>query len=117
MTPEFWHARWEENRIGFHRPEINLHLQSYWPKMMLAKGSTVFAPLCGKSVDMLWLLSQGYKVFGIEISPIAVADFFTENDLSATVTKQGAFQSWRCDDIEILCGDFFPLKTFFFIAH
>jgi Thiopurine S-methyltransferase (TPMT). len=35
----------------------------------------VLVPLCGKSLDMDWLLDAGYKVFGIELSNIAIQAF------------------------------------------
>jgi thiopurine S-methyltransferase len=60
---------------------------------------------------MLWLLEQGHRVLGVEISPLAVAAFFQENRLEATVTQKGAFTSWAFAEIEILCGDFFELRA------
>lgn len=86
-----------------------MHLQDYWPLAGVPEGGGVFVPLCGKSRDMLWLLSQGYRVLGVEISPIAVQGFFEEHDLEPRITKRGRFESWVCEDLEILCGDFFHL--------
>lgn len=48
----------------------------------LAQGSRVFVPLCGKSLDMIWLAQQGHEVIGVELSPVAVEDFFRENGLN-----------------------------------
>jgi hypothetical protein len=28
---------------------------------------TILVPLCGKTVDLIWLYEQGYRVIGIEI--------------------------------------------------
>ena len=42
---------------------------------------SVFVPLCGKSLDMVWLLEQGFSVTGCEISELAVQQFFTENSI------------------------------------
>ena len=109
MNPDFWHARWQQNQIGFHQQDINLHLQDYWPLQGVQEGGRVFVPLCGKSRDMLWLLSQGYRVLGVEISPIAVQGFFEEHDLEPRITRRGRLESWACEDLEILCGDFFHL--------
>lgn len=111
MDKQFWHERWEKNQIGFHQQEINSYLQEYWSRLQLPAGSTVFVPLCGKSRDMLWLLEQGYRVLGIEISPIAVADFFRENNLQHQVTTENGIDRWSCDELEILCGDFFSLQA------
>ncbi len=110
MEADFWHQRWENEQIGFHLSQVNPYLVECWPKLKLHAGSRVFVPLCGKSLDMLWLAEQGHEVVGVEISPIAVRAFFEENDLSPTVEQQGAFEIWRMDQITLLCGDFFELQ-------
>ncbi len=111
MRARFWHERWQQNQIGFHQQNINTHLQQFWGHLQAPAGSTVFVPLCGKSRDMLWLRAEGYKVLGIELSPVAVRDFFAENGLIATVSQQGAFERWEADGLVILLGDFFQLTA------
>jgi thiopurine S-methyltransferase len=111
MRANFWHDRWELNQIGFHQPEINSHLQAFWGQVQAPAGSQIFVPLCGKSRDMLWLRSQGLTVLGVELSAIAVRDFFSENGLTPSVTQHGAFERWECDGLVILCGDFFQLSA------
>jgi thiopurine S-methyltransferase len=69
----------------------------------------VLVPLCGKSRDLLWLRARGHAVLGVEISPIAVRDFFIENVLTPQVTRQGAFERYEADGLVVLCGDFFDL--------
>ncbi|APZ44204.1 thiopurine S-methyltransferase [Acidihalobacter ferrooxydans] len=110
MTPDFWLQRWQENRIGFHQSQINTHLETHWPTLGAAPGGTVFVPLCGKSLDMLWLAGQGYRVRGVELSEIAVQSFFTENGLTPDIEPSGAFMRYRHGEIEILCGDLFDLR-------
>ena len=80
--------------------------------MQLAADAEVFVPLCGKSLDMLWLRAQGHRVLGVEISPIAVRDFFRENDLAPKFSRQGPFERWQVDGLVILCGNFFDLKQY-----
>lgn len=109
MDPEFWHERWETSRIGFHMDAVNPWLVSYWPTLEVGRGDRVFVPLCGKSLDMLWLLEQGYQVIGVEISQIAVEAFFSENRLEPLTEPAGRFTRWRYDVLEVLCGDFFDL--------
>lgn len=111
MQANFWHERWELNQIGFHQPEINSHLQAFWEQIRAPAGSQIFVPLCGKSRDMLWLRSQGFNVLGVELSAIAVRDFFAENALEPSMTQHGAFERWECDGLVILCGDFFQLSA------
>lgn len=111
MDAQHWHDRWEQNQIGFHQDSINAHLESFWTESGAAPGCSVFVPLCGKSLDMLWLRSQGHPVLGIELSRKAVADFFSENRLQAEVDQQGLFERWRCDGLTLLVGDFFNLQA------
>jgi thiopurine S-methyltransferase len=49
-------------------------------------------------------------VLGVELSPIAVQEFFDENDLVPTVTEYGKFERWESDGLVLLCGDFFDLQ-------
>jgi len=109
MKPNFWHERWQRNEIGFHQQEINAHLQDYWAQLAVPAGGQVFVPLCGKSRDLLWLRARGHAVLGVEISPIAVRNFFAENELTPQVTRQGAFERYESDGLAVLCGDFFDL--------
>ena len=109
MDNDFWHARWQSNQIGFHQNEINPWLVRYWPALRLEPQSRVFVPLCGKTLDMIWLLDQGHAVVGNEISQLAVEAFFAENRLTPETRQETGFTRWSCDRIEILCGDFFGL--------
>ena len=111
MDHDFWRERWKQNQIGFHQAIYNEYLQQYWDQLNLESGSQVFLPLCGKSLDSLWLRSQGYKVLGVEISELAVKDFFKENNLDAEKSQQGKFSQWKYEDITLLQGDFFDLSA------
>ena len=70
----------------------------------------MFVPLCGKSLDMIWLATQGYQVIGVELSPIAVKAFFRENRLRPVRRRMGKFILWEHGNITILCGDYFALS-------
>ncbi|MBI4809420.1 MAG: thiopurine S-methyltransferase [Nitrosomonadales bacterium] len=109
MKKEFWLERWERSEIGFHQGEINPYLLRYWQELPASRSGEVFVPLCGKSLDMLWLRQQGCKVLGVELSPIAVEDFFRENGQSPSHASSGKFECCEADGIRILCGDFFDL--------
>ena len=111
MHAEFWQARWARSEIGFHLSEVNPYLQRYWPDLGLAQGSRVLVPLCGKSLDMLWLAGQGYRVCGVELAQKAVEDFFAEHQLEPVITEEGGFRVYRCEALEIYCGDFFALTA------
>ena len=107
MEPKFWQERWARNQIGFHLPEVNPYLQRHWPP--LAEGAKVLVPLCGKSLDLRWLASQGLRVMGVELSEQAVEAFFSEQNLTPRITERGVFKVYQADLIEIWCGDFFAL--------
>ena len=110
MNPEFWHNRWQSGEIGWHEDDINRHLAEYWPRLNLPTDTRVLVPLCGKSLDLLWLAGRGHPVLGVEISPVAADAFFGENDLVPRVDQLPPFVRYRVDEIELLVGDFFDLR-------
>ncbi|MFJ4134837.1 thiopurine S-methyltransferase [Pseudomonas cyclaminis] len=111
MEPKFWQERWARNQIGFHRSEVNPYLQRHWLSLGLAEGAKVLVPLCGKSLDLMWLASHGYRVLGVELSEQAVEAFFSEQNLTPRTTRHGAFKVYQADLIEVWCGDFFALDA------
>lgn len=111
MDETFWQNRWQDNVIPFHRVDINHYLEKYFDRLALDDGDEVLVPLCGKSVDMRWLTRRGCRVTGVELSDIAVRDFFQEQGITAVEGKDGAFQVLEGEGIRLLCGDFFALDT------
>lgn len=111
MEPKFWQERWARNQIGFHLPEVNPYLQRHWPQLSLAQGAQVLVPLCGKSLDLMWLASHGLRVLGVELSEQAVKAFFSEQNLVPRITRRGVFSVYQADLIEVWCGDFFALDA------
>lgn len=106
MDPEFWHKRWREGRIGFHRAEVNPWLREHFPDLGVAAGARVLVPLCGKSLDLGWLTDQGCRPVGIELSPIACAAVFEERGVQPARETRGRMERLRGDGIEVWCGDF-----------
>ena len=111
MEEAYWHDRWDNGLVGFHMDDVNPYLQKYWPVLDIQPGQKVFVPLCGKSVDMLWLAGQGYEVMGVEISPIAIETFFNDNGLVPEVSRQGDFEVFTAGNITLYCGDFFSVTA------
>ena len=87
MDSEFWQQRWQEGRIGFHKSDVNPELIKHFSNLALPIGSRVLVPLCGKSVDMVWLACAGYDVVGIELVESAVQAFFAEQNITPTITE------------------------------
>lgn len=111
MEPEFWRQRWQEGRIGFHQERVTPLLEQYWATLALPQGSRVFVPLAGKSLDMPWLVSQGHRVLGVELSPIAVEQFFDEHSLQPTAYESRYGTHFIAGGIELICGDAFGLDA------
>lgn len=109
MEADFWHNRWENNLTGFHLDEVNPYLKANWSALELKADSRVFVPLCGKTLDLLWLADQGHQVVGIELSPLAVEAFYVENGLSFERSQIGDLELWQSEKISLFCGDIFDL--------
>jgi len=106
---ELWQRSWREHETAFHQTSVNQHLVRFWSALGLAARDRVFVPLCGKSLDLLWLAQQGHTVIGVELSPLAARAFFKENRMRASRRRVGQFTLWEHGRIGILCGDFFQL--------
>jgi thiopurine S-methyltransferase len=111
MQPEFWHQKWQAQQIGFHQDKVMPLLQRHWASLALPAGSRVFVPLCGKSLDMAWLAAQGHRVLGVELSPLAVEQFFAEQGLTPQRHQTRHGMHHVAGDIELICGDAFALDA------
>ena len=109
MDAKFWHNRWQDDVIPFHKAQVNDYLERYFERLGLAHGDRVLVPLCGKSVDMAWLRDRGCAVTGVELSAIAVRDFFSEQGIAASESEDGDFLVLEGGGITLLSGDFFAL--------
>ncbi len=107
---QLWLQSWRDSHTDFHQATVNRHLVRFWSSLGLLPGARVFVPLCGKSLDMVWLASQGYQVIGVELSPVAVRAFFKENRIQPKRRTVGALTLWESPRISIFCGDFFSLE-------
>lgn len=105
MTPEFWHKRWQEKRIGFNQSAVNPLLTEYIDHLDLAVGSRIFVPLCGKSIDMIWLAAQGYDVVGVELVETAVQEFFAEQNIQPIVSQHVENPDIKCYQGQLVDGD------------
>jgi thiopurine S-methyltransferase len=110
MDAGFWHDRWEKNEIGFHEKEANPLLVQYFEELSLAKGGRVFLPLCGKTRDISWLLANGYRVAGSELSRKAVDQLFVELGVEPKISRVGELDHYEAEDIDIFAGDIFALS-------
>jgi thiopurine S-methyltransferase len=110
MDGSFWHRKWERNEIAFHEREANPLLVTYFKELSLPEGSRVFLPLCGKTRDIHWLLSHGYRVAGSELSQIAIEQLFSELGAEPSITAIDQISRYSASNIDIFVGDIFRLS-------
>lgn len=117
MQPDFWHKKWQINQIGFHLAAANPLLVKHFSALdlTLKKGQKIspriFLPLCGKTMDIAWLLSKGYRVVGAELSQIAVDDLFRNLDLTPKITQKNLITHYSAPDIDIFVGNIFDVTA------
>ena len=72
----------------------------------------MLVPLCGKTVDLLWLASRGLEVTGVEVSDIAVRAFFEENDLAYRRVEGDGLPTYAATSapVRIVCGDYLQFE-------
>ncbi len=111
MDAAFWHQRWADHQIGFHQSMPTPQLPAFWPSLAVPEGARVFVPLAGKSLDMLWFAARGYRVLGVELSQLAVEQFFDENGLRPDIHETKYGRHYTAGPIELVCGDAFALDA------
>lgn len=85
----FWdEGYWKINKIPFNKPTPHPHLihaaANIWAEHKNA--GSVLVPLCGKTIDLVHLVQNGYSVIGIEGVELAVQQFFSENSIAYSVS-------------------------------
>ncbi|XP_060084623.1 thiopurine S-methyltransferase-like [Ylistrum balloti] len=112
-TMQGWLNCWEKKTIPWHHTDVHETIEKYYE--ILAASPTaknkIFIPLCGKTVDIKYLVDRGNEVVGLEASEIAVRDFFTEQNIEYTSEDVPAVKGklYRSSDkmIKIYCCDLF----------
>lgn len=111
MEPDFWLKKWDKNEIAFHGSEANPLLVKYFKDLALPKGSRIFIPLCGKTLDIHWLLGHGYRVAGAELSELAIQQLFSDLGVTPQIATVGKLKYYSADGIDIFAGDIFELTA------
>ena len=107
---EFWHNRWMSKQTGWHRAEYNDLLVKHWSSIGAPAHGEVLVPLCGKSLDMVWLAEQGHTVVGLEMVEQAVLAFFQEQGLTSTSTEHERYTKHVHPPFTVFQGNVFELK-------
>lgn len=108
MEVNFWLDVWDKRQLGFNQSEFNPKMVELLKDKSLS-GQTVFVPLCGKSIDMIWFLNKGANVYACELSAVAIEEFFQENNIEYQIQEYNDYKRFIGDNITIDCGDFFNL--------
>lgn len=109
MEHGFWHRKWKENEIGFHENDANHLLVAYLNELAISNGGRVFVPLCGKTLDIAWLIAKGFQVAAIELSELAVEQLFENLGTKPDVAINGELKHYRAPALDIFVGDVFNL--------
>ncbi len=109
MDRDFWLDKWNANQIGFHKDTVHAALAAHIDRLSLSSDARVFLPLCGKTRDIDWLLSRGYRVAGAEFSDLAIRQLFADLDIAPAITDHGSLTHYTAPGIDIFGGDIFDL--------
>ncbi len=112
LTP--WIERWKNNDIPFHLEEVNPLLRKHLNHFNIQRGMRVLVPLCGKSVDMIFLQNLGLSVVGIEGVSLAIDQFFSHHNLDVQKQQHRGFDVHHTSAIDIVHADFFKLPKEYF---
>lgn len=111
MDASFWHRRWELGEIGFHENRPNPFLVSHLAKLNLTAGSRLLLPLCGKTRDIAWLLANGYRVVGVELSALAVNELFRELGITPEIAALETVTHYFAPNLDVFVGDIFEISA------
>ncbi|HIP50882.1 MAG TPA: thiopurine S-methyltransferase [Campylobacterales bacterium] len=108
---DLWLNRWEKREIGFNQSVVNYFMVKYFEQLNLKSGNKILVPLCGKSIDISWLLSKGFTVVGIELSETAVVELFEELDIVPNISTLGELIVYNSENLKLFVGDIFKVNS------
>lgn len=109
MQEQYWQDKWATQQIAFHLDDVNPVLLKHYSALNLKQGQRVFVPLCGKTLDMVWLAQQGLDVLGCELVEPAVEQFFHALNVPPHIKQVGALKQYSANNITIFVGNIFDL--------
>ena len=108
---QFWLDKWKHKSIGFNESEPHTLLTQFWDHLKIPNTSKVLVPLCGKSIDMMWLKKLGHNVTGIELSATAISSFFDENQIDMEIECRDRNSCYIGKNLTIWEADIFNLPN------
>ena len=112
LEPQYWQEKWESRQIGFHRDQPHPFLQKHIDTISFGPGKRILIPLCGKTVDIPYLLSRGFEVLGVELVETAVQELFSEMTVQPEIESlmNGKLKSYSAEGIRVFAGDLFDIS-------
>ena len=109
MEASFWYRSWELGgfHTSFHRKDIHPYVLKYMNPNEI-EGKNILVPLCGKTIDLMYLSQYANKVIGVELVEEAILQFFNENNLPLSQPDSTTYTS---GNITIYRLDFMCLTT------
>lgn len=81
-TVQDWEHMWKDGQLGGMTTKSHPMLIKHSQLLIKAdRSNRIFVPLCGNSIDLLWLAQKGCSVVGSEIVAFACQAFFTDNNI------------------------------------
>lgn len=114
----FWNNRWTAGNTGWHLPEVNASLKKHSDLLfetIVGGGARVLVPLCGKTVDMEFLVQKRVvgQVVGVDGIAQALTEYAAEHpDMEITPGEStNGYGTWKGIKTTLLHGDFFSLDA------
>ena len=78
----YWQSRWTNGDSNWHFQNPNEFLVRHLETLKADREHVrIFLPLCGKTVDLVWLYNQGHTVVGLEGVPFVAEQVFQDAKL------------------------------------
>jgi thiopurine S-methyltransferase len=108
MEASFWIKSWNLGGFytSFHRRDVHPFVLTHMTPDAI-DGTRILVPLCGKTVDMMYLSQYAQQVIGVELVEEGILQFFQENNLTY---RQPDAETYVAGNITILRKDFMALQ-------
>ena len=113
---EFWSETfWSTGNLPWHLKEPNEFLVRHLDKLLNGRKPqdiTILVPLCGKSIDLLFLKNQGLNIIGVEGNRLPINEFSRESGISFKQTTAAGVIVHESEDakLKIIQADFLTLN-------
>lgn len=113
MEQAYWETRWTEGRTGWHKDQAHPVLQQHFAHLQCDAGDAVLVPMCGKSLDLAWLVDDKQCVaVGVEWARDAIRELFEERGgaVAPEALAEGV-ELWANNGFAVLCADWFAVTA------